>query len=203
MYLSYNLFSFSGVKLETTREKGDEVIKFMQERNMLVFLIPIQCIQNSVLKLIGIHEEPKRNSAEEEKILATNSNAKSTHYIQKMYNSFMFRLYDETKACAEKFLACENRSTWVNLVFGQSFRAFYIGLASYWVARSSSDRKQWYEIGNKSKSALRKWAETCRWNFEHKWYLLEAEEAFCDGKYDDAKAYYEKAVTSAKDHKVR
>ena len=74
---------------------------------------------------------------------------------------------------------------------------------SYWVARNSSDREQWYERGNKSKLALKKWAETCSWNFENEWYLLEAEEAFCNGNVDDAKAYYEKAVTSAKDHKVR
>ena len=75
---------------------------------------------------------------------------------------------------------------------------------SFWVARNSrDDENQWYERGNESKLALRKWAETCQWNFEHKWYLLEAEEAFCNGRFDDAKLYYEKAVTSAKDHKVR
>ena len=203
LFLGYTSFFYAGVKLETTREKGDEVIKFMQERKMLTFLIPTQCMQNSVLKLIGIYEEPKRHSAEEEKILATNNDAKTTHCGQTMYISFMFRLYDETEACAEKFLDCFVRSTWANLIFVHSFRSFYIGLASFWIARSSSDTEQWYEIGNKSKLALRKWAETCRWNFEHKWYLLEAEEAFCDGRYDDAKAYYMKAVTSAKDHKVR
>ena len=181
MFAVYTCSPFAGVKLETTREKGDEVIKFMQERKMLTFLIPTQCLQNSVLKLIGV-EEPKCNSAEEDKILATNKNALSAHCFQKLYISFMFRLYDETKAYAEEFLAYVASNTWANLTFGQSFRSFYIGLASYWFARSSSDREQWYGIGNKSKLAFRKWAETCRWNSEHKRYLLEAEEAFCDGK---------------------
>ena len=163
--------------------------------------IPAQCVQNTVLKLIGVDEESKRNVAEEEKILATNNSMKTIHYDQMMYISFIFRLFDETRYYAEEFLVC---STWANLLFVHSFRAFYIGLVSYWVARSSSDdTEQWYERGNKSKLALKKWAETCRWTFEHKWYLLEAEEAFCTGRYDDAKLYYEKAVTSAKDHKVR
>ena len=204
MFAVYTCSPFAGVKLETTREKGDEVIKFMQERKMLTFLIPTQCMQNSVLKLIGIFEEPKRHSAEEEKILATNNDAKTTHCGQTMYISFMFRLYDETKDFTEKILACIANTNWANLIFTHSFRAFYIGLASYWVARSSrGERDQWYERGNKSKLALKKWAETCQWNFENKWYLLEAEEAFCNGRYDDTKAYYEKAVASAKEHKVR
>eukprot|EP00986_Skeletonema_menzelii_P005634 scaffold2092_cov165-Skeletonema_menzelii.AAC.2 len=43
--------------------------------------------------------------------------------------------------------------------------------------------------------------ETSRWTFENKWYLLEAEEAFCNGSFVDAKFYYEKAVASAKTHK--
>ena len=142
-------------------------------------------------------------SAEKEKILATNNNAKAANYTQKLYISYMFRLYDDTKYYAEEFLACVASSTWANLVFAHSFRAFYIGLTSYWVARNSGDAEKWYERGNESKLALRKWAETCQWTFENKWYLLEAEEAFCNGNFDDAKDYYEKAVASAKEHKVR
>ena len=126
------------------------------------------------------------------------------HCFQELYISFMFRLYEDTKYYAEEFLACVASSTWSNLVFVHSFYTFYFGLASYWVARSSrGERDQWYDRGNESKLALKKWAETCQWTFEHKWYLLEAEEAFCNGNFDGAKEYYEKAVTSAKDHKVR
>eukprot|EP00986_Skeletonema_menzelii_P013592 scaffold8066_cov147-Skeletonema_menzelii.AAC.1 len=197
----YIAIFYAGVKLQKTREKGDEVIKFMQERQVGAHLIPTQCIQNSVLKLIGIDEDPKHASAEEEKIFATNNGVKSTHCFQKLYISFMFRLYDETKANAEVFLACIASSTWTNLFVSQSFRTFYIGLVSFWVARSSSDREQWHERGHKSKLALRKWAETSQWTFENKWFLLEAEEAFCNGNFDQAKLYYEKAVTSAEIHK--
>ena len=204
MYTGYVSFFYAGVKLQTTRKKGDDAIKFMQERKIRSFLIPIKCMQNSVLRLVGMDEEPACFSAEEEKILATNNNAKAADYTQKLYLSFMFRLDDETKDYTEKILACIAKSTWSNLIFTHSCRAFYIGLASYWVVRCSSDREQWwFDRGNESKLALKKWAETCQWTFEHKWYLLEAEEAFCNRNFDDAKAYYEKAVTSAKDHKVR
>ena len=204
MFSCYNSFYYSGVKLETTQEKGDEVIKFMQERKFGSILIPVQCIQNSVRKLSGMYEKPKHVSTEEEKILATNKNAKKTHYFQKLYTSFMFRLYDDTKDYAEKFLTCIASSNWANLLLSESFNTFLTGLVSYWLARRlRDDGKQWYERGNQSKLAIRKWAETCRWNFENKRYLLEAEEAFCNNDFDAAKLYYEKAVTSAKEHKVR
>ncbi|KAL7494687.1 hypothetical protein ACHAWT_005408, partial [Skeletonema menzelii] len=176
IYFGYISVYYAGVKLQTTREKGDEVVKFMQERRVVTLLLPTQCIQNSVLKLIGIEEESKNVSTEEESTLATNKNVTTTHCFQKLYISFLFRLYDETKVNAEEFLDCIASSNWAMLIFAHSFQSFCIGLISFWVARSSRrDGEQWYEIGNKSKLALRKLAETSRWTFENKWYLLEAE----------------------------
>ena len=128
MYTGYISFFYAGVKLQTTRDKGGEVIKttrekgnevinFMQERKIRSFLIPIKCIQNSVLRLVGMDEEPTCFSAEEKKILETNNNAKAANYTQKLYISFMFRLYDETKDYTEKILACIAKSIWANLIF--------------------------------------------------------------------------------------
>eukprot|EP00986_Skeletonema_menzelii_P005636 scaffold2093_cov219-Skeletonema_menzelii.AAC.1 len=198
MFLGHTSHFFAGMKLQTTREKGEEVIKFMNARNVLIFNIPVQHMQNMVLHLIGLDEEPKDVSAGEENI---SENMKTSYYFQKLYISFIFRMFDDTKAYAEKFLAWNVSNTWVNLWVSYSFYTFYIGLVSFWVARNSRDEEQWYERGNKSKLALRKWAETSQWTFENKWFLLEAEEAFCNGSFDDAKLYYEKAVTSAKTHK--
>eukprot|EP00986_Skeletonema_menzelii_P005633 scaffold2092_cov165-Skeletonema_menzelii.AAC.1 len=101
IYFGYISVYYAGVKLQTTREKGDEVVKFMQERRVVTLLLPTQCIQNSVLKLIGIEEESKNVSTEEESTLATNKNVTTTHCFQKLYISFLFRLYDETKVNAE------------------------------------------------------------------------------------------------------
>ncbi|KAL7495135.1 hypothetical protein ACHAWT_009264 [Skeletonema menzelii] len=191
----------AGVKLQTTREIVDEGIEFMRERKIVIFVLELQGFRHSLLKLMGIDEELKHVSAEEEDILATNYNARKVHLFQKSYISFMFRSYDDSKAYAEKYFAFIAKASIANLIVAHSFNAFYIGLISFWVARNSGDGEQWYERGNKFKLALGKWAETSRWTFENKWYLLEAEEAFCKGKFDDAKVYYEKAVKSAKNHK--
>jgi tetratricopeptide (TPR) repeat protein len=192
----------AGVNLQNMQEKYDEAIKFFEERKMVIFMVQLQYVQHSIFKLTGKDEEPKYVSAVEQNILATNNSVRTTYYYQKTYISFTFRSYDGTKENIEKYLACID-NTWANLVLYHAFHAFYIGLISFWLARKSRGKQQWHERGNKSKLALKQWAESSRWNFENKWYLLEAEESYCNDDFHTAKAYYEKAIASAKDHKVR
>ena len=75
------------------------------------------------------------------------------------------------------------------------------GLASFWVYRQTND-PVWAERGRESKLAMKKWAETAsQHNFQHKLYLLEADEAFCGGDFMDAKVFYGHAVTAARRHR--
>ena len=153
-------------------------------------------------KLIGVDEKPTDVSAEEAKILTTNKSVMRTYNYQKAYTSFMFRLYDDSKNYAEKYLDFVD-STWANLWLQHAFQAFHMGLISFWVARNSREGQQWHERGKRSKLALKKWAESSQWTFENKWYLLEAEESYCNNEFEVAKLFYEKAISSAKEHKVR
>lgn len=82
-------------------------------------------------------------------------------------------------------------------MFGQSEWIYIIGLASYWISRESEE-PHWAETGSDmAKGAMGGWTKTSRWNFEHKLFLLEAEEHFCNRNYEQAKNYYEKAIDSA------
>jgi tetratricopeptide (TPR) repeat protein len=191
---------FAGVNLQTTQEKCAKVIKFMEDKKLVIFMTQMQYIQHSVFKLIGTDEEPKY-VAEGQNVLATNNSVKTTYYYQKAFISFTFRSYDGTKENIGKYLACIG-NTWANLFINHAFHAFYIGLISFWLTRKSKDGQHWIERGKSSKLALKKWAESSSWTFENKWYLLEAEESFCNNNYDAAKTYYDKAISSAKDHKV-
>jgi len=89
------------------------------------------------------------------------------------------------------------------LFLHHAVHAFYIGLISFWVARKLNDGQQWHERGKRSKLALKKWAESSQWTFQNKWYLLEAEESYCNNDFNAAKTYYENAIAAAKSHKVR
>jgi len=197
-----NTSFFAGVNLPTLRAKYAEVIKFMEDRKQVILMVQIQYAQRTIFKLIGTDEEPKYVSSEEQNILATNNSVRTSYYFHKAFSSFMFRSYDDTKENTEKYIACID-NTWANLFVAHAYHLFYVGLISFWLARKSRDEKQWHQRGNKSKLALKRWAESSRWTFENKWYLLEAEESFCNNDFEAAKTYYEKAVSSAKSHKVR
>jgi predicted ATPase len=201
MFSCANSF-FAGVNLQTMRAKYAEAIKFLEERQMVIFILITQYQQHSMLKLIGTDEEQKYVSSEEQIILATNNSVRTAYFYQKAFISFMFRSYDDTKENVEKCFACIS-NTRANLVLAHAYHAFYIGLISFWLARKSTAEQQWYEMGEKSKLALKRWTESSQWTFENKWYLLEAEESFCNNDFEAAKTYYGKAVSSAKNHKVR
>jgi hypothetical protein len=193
---------YAGVNLKTMRAKCIEVMKFLEERQLVIFMIQTQYVQHSVFKLVGTDEEPKCDPAEEQNILATNNSVRRTYYFHKAFISFLFRSNDGTKVNTEKYLACVC-NTWASLVLAHAFQAFYIGLISFWLARKSREEQQWHERGTNSKLALKRWTQSSQWTFENKLYLLEAEESFCNNDFEAAKTYYEKAVSSAKNHKVR
>ncbi|KAL7498737.1 hypothetical protein ACHAWT_006712, partial [Skeletonema menzelii] len=195
-----SIFHFAGVKLQKLHDRNVEVAQFLRERKMLIFMIQLQFLQRTTFKLMGTDEKPKKESAEEKKILATNNSVRTSHYFERAYISFIFRSYDDSKHYTEKYLGCIV-NTWANLLYAHAFHAFYIGLISFWLARKSGEGQQWHERGRRSKLALKKWAESSQWTFENKWYLLEAEEAYCNKDFDAAKLFYEKAISSAKQHK--
>ncbi len=105
------------------------------------------------------------------------------------------------EASAEKYFLCEdgNVNFW-SILYVHSAQAFLSGLAAYWMFRKSNDPK-WVERASKAKYAMKKWADTHEWNFQNKFYLMEAEEAFCYKDTNSAKTFYEKAITSARKHR--
>ena len=196
-----NNLSLSGMNLQTAHEKCSVAVDFMYERKILIFMIQVQCVQRSVFKLIGTDDHLKYESAEVDNILATNNSVMATNYFHNAYISFMFRLFDDSKHYTEKYLDCAV-NTWANLFLNHAFHAFYMGLISFWLARKSEEGQQWRERGKRSQLALKEWAESSQWTFENKWFLLEAEESYCNNDFDKAESFYEKAILSAKDHKV-
>jgi hypothetical protein len=178
---------FAGMTLQILRGKYAELIKLMQGRKQVIFMMQSQGAQHSILKLIGADEE--HVSAEEQSILATNNSVRTSYYFQKAFICFMFRSCNGAKENIEKYLACIS-NTWANLFLLHAYHAFYIGLISFWLARKSREKQQWHVRGIDSKLALKGWAESSRWNFENKWYLLEAEESYCNNDFEAAETYY-------------
>lgn len=83
------------------------------------------------------------------------------------------------------------------LLFIHTHGAFFSALVAFWVFRKTNEQL-WADRGQKGKLAMQQWAESCQHNFQHKAYLLEAEEKFCNKDFDDAKLLYANAISSAK-----
>jgi predicted ATPase len=203
-FLSFGSGFFAGVSLQIMQEKYVKIQKMLEERKQVILMIQMQQFRRSIFKLIGIEEEPNYGS-EEESILATNNSVLRVSCFHKAYVNFMFRTYGETKEYAEKYIACRDK-TWATLFYAEAVQALYIGLISFWLARmsrSQEEHQQWYQVGNKAELALKRWAESSQWTFENKWYLMRAEDSFCNNDFVAAESFYEKAISSAETHKVR
>ena len=199
MYSQLTSYFFAGTNLKILNEMYKDFIKFTNERKQPIFMALIQQVQRSIFMLIGTGEEPTYSS-EGEHILASNSSVVRSCLYNKAYSSFIFRSYNDMKENIENYFAL-GETVWLTLFVGHSMHSFYTGLISFWVFRKSRE-EQWHQRGTLSKAALRRWAGSSQWNFENKWYLLEAENAFSNNDIEGAKTYYEKSIESAKNHKV-
>eukprot|EP00984_Skeletonema_dohrnii_P021165 scaffold10507_cov194-Skeletonema_dohrnii-CCMP3373.AAC.4 len=200
--LKISCMYLAGVKLQTMREEYDKFVRLAKENNQSksILLVQVQQVQRDVLRLIGSDEEVA--IPEEVKLIALNSSVLKIFCFRKAYISFMFRSYDDAKEYVSKFFDCRENA-WASLMVTHISNALYTGLISFWVARKSRarDAQYWIARGNESKLTLKRWAESSRWTFENKWYLLEAEESFSNNDYEAAKLFYKQAVSSAKLHK--
>jgi len=66
---------------------------------------------------------------------------------------------------------------------------------------SAREQKSINKSLNKNRKKLKKWADNCKENFQHKFYLVEAEFARISGRYLEAMTFYENSILSAKEHK--
>jgi len=112
--------------------------------------------------------------------------------------SFIYRDFEATKNAAEKYIGCKFDS-WVALSYN-TIETFIFGLVSFWIYRKTNCI-QWLETGVHTKQMMQRWSETSQWNFLQKFYLLDAEEHFCNERYGSAKQSYDVAVSYAARHK--
>lgn len=121
-------------------------------------------------------------------------------YFQKAFVSFVLDDYSSMKDSANEFFKFSAKS-WM-LMPNHIFHALIGGLVSFHIYRETKVYL-WLERGIKLKSQLQLWAEQgSSWTFENKCLLLEAEEHFCNSRLDAAQATYDKAIASAKAHKL-
>lgn len=79
---------------------------------------------------------------------------------------------------------------------------YFEGLLCYQYAKSrQNEREKWLRIGELVSTRIKGWNEGCKWNYENKMFLLQAEKMSILGSPDEAELLYSRAIRSAKEHK--
>jgi len=199
--LRCGMLVLAGKELSFVSEQFVHAQRLMEEHNHFTWLAHTTGMERNVKKLMGtLNATDFHNDVIkiENGLKDANPHASMFFYSQMTYISFMFRQYEQTKSYAEKFFEI-NLQSWA-IVYLYTNQVFMGGLASFWIYRQTNDPK-WAARGKKAKLTLKKWAESSRHNFLHKMCLLKAEECFCDNDIKAAKLLYEKAISSAREHR--
>jgi len=195
--LVYSVGSYwAGVKLPTVRENFTASRSMMEKQGNLMWLAHQAPLERSMLILIGVDE---RELPDHHDLGKTSPHATLLNYFNKMYLAFMFRDFEQTKVFAEEYY-CHNNIVSFSLLYIHTAQAFIGGLVAFSISRKSNN-PIWADRGSKAKCLMKKWADSCNWNFQSKLYLIEAEEAYCSDDICSAKSLYEKAISSARAHR--
>jgi hypothetical protein len=167
----------------------------------ICFLLPIQ---KTLLTLTGKRVEGLSGD-EVSRIVKENKNPRQVLILvfHKLYMSLLFDSDDSAvQECCEAFIGAEQtNATSYLIMFSDATHVFYSGLASYQVYRKTKEMV-WIERGKSCKEKMKHFNEQgCTRNFQHKIYLLEAEEDYCNGNFRMAHEFYQKAIKSARAHK--
>ncbi|KAL7464104.1 hypothetical protein ACHAXS_004440, partial [Conticribra weissflogii] len=167
--LNFNLYCnylfYSGRNLIQVKTKCEEACLFMKQHKMLAFLLNAKPFFLTITKLIDRDETAAPfgfHGPKEDFLISSNPSAAMIFHFNKMYISFMYRDFDGMTTAAEKYFGYKlDVWTLLNIAAAQTFIS---GLVSFWIYRRTSDCK-WFERGNRSKLAMKHWAESSQWNF--------------------------------------
>ena len=131
----------------------------------------------------------------------------------RLYLAYLFRRHDvalEMASNVKEHLAGSIFYYTLDLLLEK----FYLGLAAYSIVRRGDvdgsdgsakegvNSEKWRVIGDELTMEMKDLSENdSKWNFEQKYFLLEAERAFTDGDVEAAATAYDKAIETAKEHR--
>jgi PAS domain S-box-containing protein len=123
------------------------------------------------------------------------------YYVSyKTQNLYLFERYEEAYSVGEV------RKDWLQFIaalFEETVCVFYHTLSALAIVNSCDKKKKRsvLEVIKINTKKFSVWANQCRENYEHKYYIILAEKARIDGNYVEAMDLYDKAADSAKKNK--
>ncbi|UII31425.1 trifunctional serine/threonine-protein kinase/ATP-binding protein/sensor histidine kinase [Fulvivirga ulvae] len=195
---------FSGRNLLRLNEEMSAQSKKIQHLNQELLFYQNEIFRQAALNLTGKSKNPTvlsgeafdSNSVLTEDFKKNNPSALFHALYHSMVLSYMFKDYEKAREYAEEL---ESK---LELVVGTIILPLYhfnrtlvlfANLPSLkGVGKSKANRKIKDSIRK-----MKKWSKYAPMNFEHKYYLLLAEKFRTSGRYDKARLFYDKAISSA------
>ena len=188
----------SGQSLPDWQKRYAECHRLLVEHNHYTFLSQIKDFRVNFERLTSIEDSFEFDHQKMQAVKNSNPHAMFQFHFQQQYIHFMFREFNEMKANADKYFYF-NLINW-SLMYYRVNHAFYGSLVAFWIYRETGE-SIWADMARKRLIIMKKWAEHNEWNFQHKAYLMEAEEAFCNNDTDAAEILYGKAISLARKHR--
>jgi predicted ATPase len=209
MLYTYRAY-FSGSPLEGLHQEMTGFLsKMAQYRRVAVYLLMIP-VSNAISAFSGgpardVWEGIGQCRNDDENLKTAIEHKELTLYecivALKMMKTFIFRDMDEAQTIVtncNELLKSFGHGLVVRLA--TAYRVFYSGLIAFHCFRESQDRC-WINIGNSSIAKMESWSHGCKWNFENKLLLLQAESHYALGNMNSAAEKYRQAVESSRQHR--
>ena len=200
----------AGQNLDNIKRSMEDYIMTMHSRNGRIFVggSILLVHQARVLKdgLCALDVKPPKNIPTEEEALQLFSNSLflTNNKIHQLVRAYLFRQFDDVQSLDIVDILSDISENKHHLRAFLLFGIFFEGLASFLLARqttNNSERSRWIEKGENVLTKIRYWSEHSSWNWEDKMVLLEAEKMYTMGNFDQASLLYERAIRLAHEHK--
>ncbi|MEH2233070.1 MAG: AAA family ATPase [Nostoc sp.] len=198
---------FIGENLEIALQKQAHYIALMQRTKQEFQIIYAKIVRQTGLNLIKKTAEPHRligESFDENKmlpILINSNNFMAIYpiYVSKLILGYLFKNYDRA---AENALLAEKYEQGGRGLMYKAEHKFYssLTLLALYPNASKSERQQYFSQVIAQQKKMKQWALHSPANYQHKYDLVEAEKARVLQQDAKAIAFYDRAITGAREH---
>jgi len=194
-----------GEELSQLEQDIEKYSKAIEQLGQKTALQGNEIMQQAILNLRGQSENPgqlKGKYYDEEKMLplhleANDRAATFALYFHKLILSYLFQNYSQALESAT--MAEKDVDTAVGTPFVPIFH-FYDSLARL-ATTQGTEQADILEKVTANQEKMKSWAEHAPMNYQHKFYLVEAERARVLGNDKDAREYYYQAITLAQENR--
>ena len=199
----------SGTPLTQLHKEVNIFFRNMSRYNLIRDYLTIIPVSNAITNLSGEPQHPFWDAAIgyecNEKNLSE-SFAKNDIFLcetivtLEIAEHFIFRRIDMAAEFVRQYQKFFDQDCGMHPKFICIYRMFYSGLVAFNYFRETKDQ-YWMNLGTVAIKEMEAWAKECKWNFENKLLLLNAEYHFSIGLFDKATEEYHLSISSAHAHR--